>query len=297
MAGSNAVPTKINSRPADFSKLGRSWVWDFGNDVGNNRVAKKGPRKVATDAWMATEWKWKNRVGKGWVPKRLFGRGTYGVVGHWSYQGPDRDAKSLKDVAVKQSIRMAYPSGWYGLEWEAANLLELGQAKSQHIVRMYRHLYEEVGQRTNEHDKGLVHRIFLEYCPGGDTWQWITEHLLNNTNVSEVELWAIFQCLARACLIMHQGSEQTLPLRVGREKRWSILISNWRMFGDFGMARRVPHTQMPQYLNKYADFGTPEYFAPEQLIRTDHQCGPRPWFDANGICTVVGVRYGSATNI
>ena len=184
MVDSNTAPAKLNSQHTAFSNLGNSWVWDFGNLVVTNNVAKKTPRKVATDAWMATEWKWKNRVGRGWVPKRLLGRGTYGVVGHWSYQGPDRDTKSVKDVAVKQSIRMAYPSGGFGLEWEAANLLELGKAKSQHIVRMYRHLYEEVGQRTNEYDMGLVHRIFLEYCPGGDTWHWIREHLNKSVQVS-----------------------------------------------------------------------------------------------------------------
>ena len=29
----------------------------------------------------------------------------------------------------------------------------------------------------------------------------------SNTTVPEEELWAIFHCLARACLVMHQGSE------------------------------------------------------------------------------------------
>ncbi|KAH7416829.1 kinase-like domain-containing protein [Cadophora sp. MPI-SDFR-AT-0126] len=264
---------------------------------------------------MATEWKWKNRVGKGWVSKKLLGRGTYGVVGHWTYQGPDRDTKSVKDIAVKQSIRMAYPSGGFGLEWEAANLLELGKAKSQHIVRMYRHLYEEVGQRTNQYDMGLVHRIFLEYCPGGDAWHWIREHLTNNTTIHEEELWAIFHCLA--CLVMHHGSEVADAPVPGWPRQemvhYDLKLENGLVaaptadvehrnrppfkFGDFGMARRVLDIQTPRYLREYSDFRTPEYFAPEQVTRTDHQCGPRPWFDAHGFCTVVGVRHGSATNI
>jgi hypothetical protein len=160
-----------------LSNPGDSWVWDFQNLVVYNQAAKKTNRKAATDAWMASERSWRHRVGKGWVAKRLLGRGTYGVVGHWSYEGPDRDSKSLKDVAVKQSLRFAFPLGGFGLQFEAANLSELGRAKSQHIVRMYRHLYEEVGQRTNKFDMGLVHRIFLEYCPGGDAGNWIREHL------------------------------------------------------------------------------------------------------------------------
>lgn len=36
--------------------------------------------------------------------------------------------------------------------------------------------------------------------------------VLSNTTATEHELWAIFHCLARACLVMHHGSEDaTIP--------------------------------------------------------------------------------------
>ncbi|KAG4440814.1 hypothetical protein IFR05_003686 [Cadophora sp. M221] len=224
-----ANANSLHATPAALSNPGDSWVWDFRNPAVNNQAAKKTNKRAATDAWMPS----RNRVGKGWVAKRFLGRGTYGVVGHWSYEGPDRDSKSLKDVAVKQSVRFAFPLGGFGLQFEAANLSELGRAKSQHIVKMYRHLYEELGQHTNQFDVGLVHHIFLEYCPGGDVGNWIRNHLYSNTTLSDAELWAIFQSLARACL-----------------------------FGDLGNGRRFPEVQSPQSLRDYSEFGTPGYFAP-----------------------------------
>lgn len=38
---------------------------------------------------------------------------------------------------------------------------------------MYRHLYRERGNGSMGLDKGLVHRLFMEYCPGGDLEHWM----------------------------------------------------------------------------------------------------------------------------
>ena len=47
--------------------------------------------------WLDSEKNWRNRVGKGWVAKRVLGKGGYGIVGHWTYKGPDRDQKKIAD--------------------------------------------------------------------------------------------------------------------------------------------------------------------------------------------------------
>lgn len=103
----------------------------------------------------------------------MLGRGGQGIVGHWAYDGPDRDTKGgLVDIVVKQataSNRSHTPSG---LSDEAAMLRLLNTANSRHIIRMYRRLYEERGHDTMEYDYRKVHRIFLEYCPGGDFLGW-----------------------------------------------------------------------------------------------------------------------------
>jgi hypothetical protein len=120
--------------------------------------------------WLVSEAKWKNRVGKGWVAKRVLGMGGYGIVGHWEYKGPDRDSKPLKDVVVKQGTPWR-PGGHRskGLEAETNFLQTFLTSKTQHIVRIYRRMYMDIGSGAVRPDPTAeVHRIFLEFCPGGD---------------------------------------------------------------------------------------------------------------------------------
>jgi hypothetical protein len=48
----------------------------------------------------------RNKIGKtGWErlgSKKALGKGTFGIVGHWTYDGADRDKIKLVDVVVKQ---------------------------------------------------------------------------------------------------------------------------------------------------------------------------------------------------
>jgi hypothetical protein len=127
------------------------------------------------DNWMKSERRWKNRVGKGWVAKKVLGQGGVGVVGHWEYQGPDRAMKPLKDIAVKQAParrKSRKTNEWTGAGLEKeAQFLMLFAGRTQHIVRMYRHMYKDTGSGPGSVLADLateVHRIFLEYCPGGD---------------------------------------------------------------------------------------------------------------------------------
>lgn len=138
--------------------------------------AKTGKQKEIE--WLATESKWKNRVGKDWKAVKVIGRGGQGVVGHWTYDGPDRHLRTLKDVAVKQAVKSGpfYKFG-DGLETEAAILSLFQPVKTQHVVKMYRHMYEEMGEGTDKFDHGRVHRIFLEFCPGGDLYNWLNSYM------------------------------------------------------------------------------------------------------------------------
>lgn len=100
-------------------------------------------------------------MGKDWVPKKVLGKGGFGIVGHWSYEGPDPNQKP-REIVVKQA------SGHKGgLEEEAKIMFALAATKSQHFPFIYRRLYYDKGQgaTTGRMDtRGLeVHRIFLEY--------------------------------------------------------------------------------------------------------------------------------------
>lgn len=123
--------------------------------------------------WLASEGTWKNRVGKGWVANRVLGKGGYGIVGHWEYKGPDRNLKPLKDVVVKQAT--TYRAGrrkGAGLKSEDEFLQMFLATKTRHIVRIFRRMYSDVGAGTPRLEPDPpdqeVHRIFLEFCPGGD---------------------------------------------------------------------------------------------------------------------------------
>lgn len=160
--------------------------------------------------WLASESKWKNRVGRGWVAKKVLGRGGFGIVGHWEYVGPDRDFKPLKDVVVKQATTLrAGGTKGPGLIEEGEFLQSFLSARTKHIVRIYRRVYRDLGAGTLSQDPAAeVHRMFLEFCPGGDLHDvWHKKKTAGELPFSEVQLWMIFHCLARALLVMHCGGE------------------------------------------------------------------------------------------
>jgi hypothetical protein len=105
----------INRPPAlPSTSPGNDWVIDFEDVEAYNeaRVAGNYSSKLM-DAWLRSEQNWKYRIGKSWSGKKILGRGGQGIVGHWTYEGADRDLKSVKDIAVKQALRSGAHSSIY----------------------------------------------------------------------------------------------------------------------------------------------------------------------------------------
>lgn len=100
----------------------------------------------------------------------MLGQGSFGIVGHWTYNGQSPNEEALKDIVVKQGS-----SQRGGFRSEAEHYLALNTSKSVHIPRMYRQIYVEKGSGifSGAYDTGEVHRMFLEYCPGGDLSTWL----------------------------------------------------------------------------------------------------------------------------
>lgn len=95
------------------------------------------------------------------------------MVGHWKYEGKDAAKVSLTDIAVKQGIYthgVGNGSARRGFHDEVGFLSNLWEVETAHVVKMYRHLYEDVGQTWEAQDKigTSVHRLYLEFCPRGD---------------------------------------------------------------------------------------------------------------------------------
>jgi hypothetical protein len=89
-----------------------------------------------------------------------------------TYTGPDKERKGLTNVVVKQSRAGSDEEPTMGLEGEAMALESFKTSRSPHIIKMYRRLYREQGHGSMQLDMGIVHRIFMEYCPGGDLQRW-----------------------------------------------------------------------------------------------------------------------------
>ncbi|KUJ19058.1 kinase-like protein [Mollisia scopiformis] len=311
----NQIPPLPDSNPVD------AWKWDFATIEAFKKAQAAKSEAYTGKAWMASESKWKNRVGKGWKPVRVLGRGGQGVVGYWTYEGPDRDKKTLKDVAVKQAVKAGPTYRWGdGLEKESQLLHLLQKANTPHIVRMYRQLYEEVGQQTDEFDHGIVHRIFLEYCPGGDLHDWLGKWMNQNKPIPEYELWCVFQCLARACMVLDRGSEDLARQAwVGTEivhfdlKLENVLVGatlddtehrntpSYKM-SDFGLATAVPRIQSPFWMDSVSNTGTVPWYLPEQVSAMNHAAlsryfpNERPWLSAFSR-SVPGRQFGTPSNI
>ncbi|KAE8446826.1 hypothetical protein EG329_011603 [Mollisiaceae sp. DMI_Dod_QoI] len=307
--------------PLPITQPENAWQWAFA-DINLFRQAQRARnKKDSGKAWMSTESKWKDRVGKSWKPVKVFGRGSQSVVGHWTYDGSDRAQRTMNDVAVKQAVKKGPTYTWGdGLEKEARLLMLFQQANTPHVVRMYRHLYEDAGQQTDDFDHGVIHRIFLEYCSGGDLNDWLGDFMNRTTPVPEYDLWCIFHCLARACLVIHHGSEDPTQPRWGVKeiahldpKLENVLVGgalndvehrNMPAFkiSDFGLAQEVPAIQSRQYLDNLSGTGSMPWYLPEQIQSIYHPAistyapRERPWI---GYLTnrVSNPRLGTASNI
>jgi hypothetical protein len=124
--------------------------------------------------WLNSEPRWTNRLGTYWVAVKVLGRGGQGIVGHWTYNGADRDKKRIVDIAVKQAARGQFD----GLRGEAFFLSLFEGANNPHILKMYQGLHEEKGNASMKYDYGDVHRLFLEYCAGGDLFSWLERKII-----------------------------------------------------------------------------------------------------------------------
>ena len=152
---------------------------------------------------------WKSRLGPGWRGTKLLGKGGHGIVGLWEWRGDPNFAPSITQVVVKMSecnpelfpTREVFKKTKYD---EGITLLKLSRLKSKHIVRQYGG--NRLGDVFNEMDR--VVRIFLEYCPGKDCDQFLAKFdEPAKKPLPELDLWALFHCMALGIIVMARGTE------------------------------------------------------------------------------------------
>lgn len=179
-------------------------------------------RQDEIDKWIADSDKdWTHKLGEGWKGKKFLGKGQFGIVGLWQYEGPAENAPQITQVVVKQvSLDMAHSVVPWGGEMnglsEGKLLQKLSKVDTRHIIKMYGG--NKAGDRFSE--MGVVVRMLLEFCPGGDLEQLMVGYDKHHVSApredtwSEVDLWAMFHCMALGIVAMDRGTENS------REPAW-----------------------------------------------------------------------------
>ncbi|TGO46898.1 hypothetical protein BCON_0302g00050 [Botryotinia convoluta] len=278
-------------------------------------------------AWLASEplWSAESRMGPepSWTGVKIMGEGGNGTAGKWrlTYRQPPEGTPGrmpFESIVVKQQA-----GGWGDLKDEAEIYELLRHTKSQHLVKMFRRIYEDRGLNTVSADKkGPVTRIYLEDCEKGDLSSRIFERFSDRFVFDENEIWDTFHCIARGLYAMHSGHEDLNEDRWDRDEIVHFDFKAQNVFmgagprddehrgalvmkiGDYGHSAEVPLEQDLLYNFRHRRLGTERYKLPEQL-RTRKRPLERPWMDpmpksmreAGDGNVLNNLRYGTHSNI
>lgn len=245
--------------------------------------------------WLKSAEKWEKGFPKGWKAVRILGSGGFGVAGHWKYTAKELPMlgsveAQVKDIVVKQSKA----ADNNGLRQESIFLEELTKTGSRHFPQLYGRVQRDVGLGTEpkvDPKKREVHRIFIEYCPGGSMDGFLHKETVKRRNgrkrIPEAELWSIFHCFAKAVSVLDQGHEQAdVPQPQSNLHPWNtnrgIVHFDFKP-GNSLIGPRESHAEHRVFpRTMIADFGLSEYmtknwqFDPALLL--EHSVnGTVPW--------------------
>ncbi|QSZ33495.1 hypothetical protein DSL72_005063 [Monilinia vaccinii-corymbosi] len=251
-------------------------------------------------AWLKTEHLWTraSRMGSypAWRGVKLLGEGGNGTAGKWELTdgplpGDHPHRLPFKSCVIKQQ------SGHGDMENEARIYELLRHIPSQHLVMMYRRLYEDQGFGTVLGDRrGIVRRIYLEDCEQGDLWSLMRQKFTQRKRFEEYEIWDAFHCMARGLYAMHYGHEELDKERWDRDEIVHFDFKAPNVFvgaaqndeehkgtqvlkiGDYGHSVEVPADQDLSFNLRQRWQGTDRYKLPEQL-RSRRNSLQRPWME------------------
>lgn len=124
-------------------------------------------------AWLATEplWSAKSRMGPEppWTGVKVMGEGGNGTAGKWVLTNPQPPEGTPGRLPFESIVVKQQGGNWGDLKDEAEIYELLRHTKSQHLVKMFRKMYDDQGLNTVYADRhGPVRRIYLEDCEEGD---------------------------------------------------------------------------------------------------------------------------------
>lgn len=274
---------------------------DAGDPLDEDEVPRIDTSGGGAERWLNSDVKWEKRFPAGWKGVKVLGAGGFGIAGHWKYvsdvaPAPGSIESQVRDIVVKQT-RAAVDNG---LRYESKFLENLTSTGSRHFPKLYGRVQRDVGTGTElaiDPHRREVHRIFLEYCPGGSLYsnmQNFKKTRQQGDQMPEAALWSIFHCLAKAISVMDMGHENDKRVAVadGLEpwiknegivhfdlKPGNVLVGSrdggehevWErvMVADFGLSALIPRawTHDIETLSNHEGWGTVVFQAPVCILR------------------------------
>ncbi|KAF7925480.1 uncharacterized protein EAE97_010561 [Botrytis byssoidea] len=267
--------------------------WDSYNPSQREQIQGEAWRKLA-EAWQ--QWSGSEKT---WEGVRHLGQGGAGSADLYRKIRTEEGTEAMPEyIVVKQA------DGSDNDLLSESMLLQLFMGRNTpHVLKIYQGYHEgevlprniggmfDIGrQNFQKRQKRCQSRIYLEFCENGDVENWIANRIeKSDTVLQEKEIWNIFECLARACIMLERGSENLgdendrdwIPICHLDIKPANILIGDkdeihdvgiFKM-GDFGLASHVPNNpQDPGWLEHVANnltlgWGAPEQFFPQMQNR------------------------------
>ncbi|THV49206.1 hypothetical protein BGAL_0206g00070 [Botrytis galanthina] len=256
--------------------------------------------QIQAEAWrkLAETWKQWPEFEKTWEGVRHLGQGGAGSADLYRRIGSEQGTETMPEyIVVKQA-----DGSDKDLLSESMLLQLFVDRNTPHVLKIYQGYHEgevvprniggmfDVGRENfKKRQKRCQSRIYLEFCQNGDVENWANQIEKSETVLPEKDIWNIFECLARACIMLERGSES---LEAENDRDWipichldlkpaNILIGGkdeihdigiFKM-GDFGLASHVPsNPQDPGWLEHVASnltlgWGAPEQFFPQMQNR------------------------------
>jgi len=129
-------------------------------------------------AWLERSKQWPGLPKTAWRALKVLG--SNGLCGLWKYIGSQKTARQPEHIVIKQS-----KSATLYEESKLMKKIQDAPDPTDHVVKLYRSCHSQGGSGTSPiFDKhpfqnGVynvnreVHRIYIEYCEGGDLWSKI----------------------------------------------------------------------------------------------------------------------------
>ncbi|TGO83215.1 hypothetical protein BPOR_0683g00050 [Botrytis porri] len=251
--------------------------------------------KIQAEAWSKLSETWQQWPGfeKTWEGVRHLGKGGAGSADLYRKIGSGKGTEGMPEyIVVKQA-----DASDKDLLSESMMLQLFVDRDTSHVLKIYRRYHEgevvprniggmfDVGRENfKKRQKRCQSRIYLEFCEKGDVEKWMTNQIEKPSNVlQEKDIWNIFECLARACIVLERGSEN---LETENDRDWTpichldlkpanILIGDkdeihdidiFKM-GDFGLASHVPRCPCMMIYPSYFPYCSPlSNFSKEQFF-------------------------------